>query len=68
MDGLAQWLRDTSVSLGLSPNMGHRGIIVKCVAGDQGVEIDPTEGVGYDVVFNRKGVAKHFFKCGYLPL
>ena len=53
LDDLASWLRDSSVSLGVSKMWTPRDYCEVCSWGS-GVEIDPTEGVGYDIVFNRR--------------
>ncbi|ACN17803.1 outer membrane receptor protein [Desulforapulum autotrophicum HRM2] len=53
MDELAPWLRDTSVSLGISKIWTPRDYCEVCSWGS-GVEIDPTHGIGYDVVFTRR--------------
>ena len=53
MDDLAPWLRDTSVSLGVSKIWTPRDYCEVCSWGS-GVEIDPTHGIGYDIVFTRR--------------
>ncbi len=53
MDDVAQWLRDTSVSLGVSKIWTPRDYCEVCSWGS-GIEIDPTHGIGYDVVFFRR--------------
>lgn len=53
MDDLAAWLRDTSLSLGMSKIWSPRDYCEVCSWGS-GVEVDPTHGVGYDLVFTRR--------------
>ena len=56
LDGLADELRDTSISLGISRIWRSPGEIVECqYAGvPQIVWLDPEHGVGYDVIFDRR--------------
>ncbi|SDU42223.1 TonB-dependent receptor, FCYXU motif-type [Desulfobacula phenolica] len=53
MDDLASWLKDTSVSLGVSKIWTPRDYCEVCSWGS-GVEINPTHGIGYDIVFTRR--------------
>jgi len=53
MDDLSPWLRDTSVSLGVSKIWTPRSYCEVCSWGS-GVEMDPAEGIGYDLIFSRR--------------
>ncbi|MBU2621153.1 MAG: TonB-dependent receptor [Proteobacteria bacterium] len=53
LDDLAQSLRDTSVSLGVSKIWTPRSYCEVCSWGS-GVEMDPAEGVGYDLILSRR--------------
>ena len=53
LDQWAAWLRDTSLSLGVSKIWTPRDYCEVCSWGS-GVEVDPTHGVGYDFVINRR--------------
>ncbi len=53
MDGLARWLRDTSLSIGVSKIWTPRDYCEWCSWGS-GVEVDPTHGIGYDLIFIRR--------------
>ena len=53
LDGVADWLRDTSVSMGLSKVWTPRATCEVCTWGS-GVELDPTEGYGLDLIFQRR--------------
>ena len=53
LDQWASWLRDTSLSLGVSKIWTPRDYCEVCSWGS-GVEVDPTHGIGYDVVINRR--------------
>ena len=60
LDNWAQWLRDTSLSLGVSKIWTPRDYCEVCSWGS-GVEVDPTHGVGYDFVINRRIWKNIFF-------
>lgn len=53
MDKMAPWLRDTSISLGISKIWTPRGYCEVCSSGS-GIELEPTRGVGYDLVLTRR--------------
>ncbi|MFH2065360.1 MAG: TonB-dependent receptor [Pseudomonadota bacterium] len=53
MSGLAGFLRDTSVSMGLSRIWTPRANCEVCTWGS-GVEADPTKGYGMDLIFQRR--------------
>ena len=53
LDDVAPWLRDTSVSMGLSEVWTPRATCEVCTWGS-GVEMDPTEGYGLDLIFQRR--------------
>jgi len=53
LDDLAQSLRDTSVSLGVSKIWTPRSYCEVCSWGS-GVEMDPAEGIGYDLILSRR--------------
>ena len=53
LDGLADFLRDTSVSVGLSRIWSPRATCEVCTWGS-GVEMDPTKGYGLDLIFQRR--------------
>lgn len=59
MDDLARWLRDTSISMGVSKIWTPRDYCEVCSWGS-GVEVEPTRGIGYDLVFSRR-VCKNIF-------
>ena len=60
LDNWAGWLRDTSLSLGVSKIWTPRDYCEVCSWGS-GVEVDPTHGVGYDFVINRRIWKNIFF-------
>ncbi len=53
LDGMADWLRDTSVSMGLSKVWTPRATCEVCTWGS-GVEMDPVKGYGLDLIFQRR--------------
>lgn len=53
LDDLAQSLKDTSVSLGVSKIWTPRSYCEVCSWGS-GVEMDPAEGIAYDLIFSRR--------------
>jgi len=53
LDDLSPSLRDTSVSLGVSKIWTPRSYCEVCSWGS-GVEMDPAEGIGYDLIFSRR--------------
>jgi iron complex outermembrane receptor protein len=53
LDDLSEYLRDTSVSLGVSRIWTPKSYCQTCSAGS-GVELDPVHGVGYDLVLTRR--------------
>lgn len=53
LDDVAGFLRDTSVSVGISRVWTPRATCEVCTWGS-GVEMDPTEGYGVDVIFERR--------------
>ena len=67
MDGLASWLRDTSLSAGISKiwrapdNHGDYNPQGR----PAGAWLEPEHGIGYDLVFNRRLWGDIAFKLGY---
>ncbi len=53
LDGVADFLRDTSVSLGLSKIWSPRAVCEVCTWGS-GIEMDPTDGYGIDLILQRR--------------
>jgi iron complex outermembrane receptor protein len=53
LDDLSEYLRDTSVSLGVSRIWTPKSFCQTCSAGS-GIEVDPVHGVGYDLVLTRR--------------
>lgn len=53
LDDVREWLRDTSVSVGLSKVWTPRATCEVCTWGS-GVEMDPTKGYGLDLIFQRR--------------
>ena len=53
LDDLAQALRDTSVSLGVSKIWTPRSYCEVCSWGS-GIEMEPAEGIGYDLILSRR--------------
>jgi len=64
LDGWARWLRDTSLSLGVSKIWTPRDYCEVCSWGS-GVEVDPTHGIGYDFVINRRIWNNIFFNIDF---
>jgi len=52
LDDLADFLKDTSISLGVSKIWTPRSYCEVCSWGS-GVEMDPAEGIGYDLILSR---------------
>lgn len=67
MDGLTAWLRDTSLSLGISKIWrapDYHGDY-NPQGRPAGAWIDPEHGIGYDLVFNRRLWGNFAFKVNY---
>ncbi len=64
MDDLAEWLKDTSVSLGISKIWTPRSYCEVCSWGS-GIEMEPAEGIGYDLIFSRRLWNDVFFNIDF---
>ena len=53
LDDLSSWLRDTSVSVGVSKIWSVTSYCPHCSWGS-GIELDPVHGVGYDLILTRR--------------
>ena len=67
MDGLTPWLRDTSLSAGVSKiwhALDYHGDY-NPQGRPAGIFIEPEHGIGYDLIFNRRVCRDINFKMGY---